>query len=321
MPPLRSLALGLLAATAMLAPLATARAADLDENYGYAEAPQEVPAVQSKVEFGTGWYVRGDLGVTRLPGVTSTDPALGSAPDLTLESSSKVGYAATLGAGYQILPWLRSDVTADFHQPIRNISAGAPIGCVEGFDKYITGYSSTSTTTPPTTSSTLNFDGTTTVTSTPAATTVSQTPNYDYKQRVQSCSTQLVAKIHSYDVLANAYLDLYHWHGITPYVGAGVGLAFGYYSASANYFQSDGTSYNVSFIDPRNMLTYHYFYDQSKSGNFYNFAFALMAGFSVDVLDHTKLDINYRYLNQGKVLNATLDSHEVRAGLRYMIDN
>jgi opacity protein-like surface antigen len=48
-----------------------------------------------------------------------------------------------------------------------------------------------------------------------------------------------------------------------------------------------------------------------------------MAGFSVDVFDHTKLDIGYRYLNQGSVPGGTgvLSSQEVRAGLRYMVDN
>ena len=46
-----------------------------------------------------------------------------------------------------------------------------------------------------------------------------------------------------------------------------------------------------------------------------------MGGIAIDVYDHTKLDIGYRYLHLGDVLGANLSTQEVRAGLRYMIDN
>ena len=54
---------------------------------------------------------------------------------------------------------------------------------------------------------------------------------------------------------------------------------------------------------------------------YHTFAFALMAGVAIDVFDHTKLDIGYRYLNDGRFQGATMYYHQVRAGLRYMIDN
>ena len=46
-----------------------------------------------------------------------------------------------------------------------------------------------------------------------------------------------------------------------------------------------------------------------------------MAGFAVQVFDHTKVDIGYRYLSQGRVLGTNLTTNEVRAGIRYSIDN
>ena len=91
MPP-RSLTLGLVAAAALLAPLAPVRAADLDDNYGYADAPQEVPVVQSKVEFGTGWYVRGGY-----RGDALADPR-------PLDTRCGIGAADPIEAGYEI--WL-----------------------------------------------------------------------------------------------------------------------------------------------------------------------------------------------------------------------
>ena len=36
---------------------------------------------------------------------------------------------------------------------------------------------------------------------------------------------------------------------------------------------------------------------------------------------HGKVDIGYRYLNDGKVEGLNVNYQEVRAGLRYMIDN
>ena len=294
MPP-RSLTLGLLAAAALLAPLAPARAADLDENYGYAEAPQEVPVVQSKVEFGTGWYVRGDLAATAIPKIGASTPTnefvngifYDDAPALLFSNGNKVGYTASLGAGYSFLNGLRGDIVADFHQPISSSFSGVPYKCQNGYG--------------------LN-----------AATTSTLQTSYP---TYSTCTGNFKASLKSYDVLINGYYDIGHWYGITPYVGAGVGLAFGHYSTGSTYTQADGTSYNINITDPASGSTYHIYQDRFASGNYYNFAFALMAGFSYDIFPHTKLDIQYRYLHEGRVYGVDLYEHEARAGLRYMIDN
>ena len=290
---LRPWALHLLVAAALIAPaLAGAEAADLDENYGYAEAPQEVPVAQlpqTKVEFGTGWYVRGDIGVTRLPALSLSAPATDyDIPATHFGSGARVGYDASLGAGYEFNRYVRADVMADFHQPIRvqqygNYYAASTKTCQIAQDTNIT--------------------------------TGVVVPYFE------DCSSNYAASIHSYDVLVNGYFDIAHWGIVTPYVGAGVGLAFGRYSSGVNYTQNDGTPYNIYFTDPGSGQTFHGYKDVVTTGNYYNFAFALMAGVAFDVYAHTKLDIGYRYLNQGRVLGSTLSSQEVRAGLRYMIDN
>ena len=215
-------------------------AADLDP--ALVDAPQVLP--QSNVVFGSGWYVRGDIGATEMPKINVTSLTGSLAPTTTI-SDHKLGYTASLGGGYEINQWFRTDVVADFNQSLHASSAG-PIVC------------------PPSTCGGYN------------------------------------AKINSYDALVNGYVDLGNWHRVTPYVGAGVGLSFGDVRGTSFL---NGTSYSGS------------------SNLYYNVAFGLMAGFSVDIFDHTKLDIGYRYLHLGQVLGSNIDMQEVRAGLRYMIDN
>ena len=310
MPPRSPLTLGLLAAAALLAPPATARAADLDENYGYAEAPQEVPVAsipQTKVEFGTGWYVRGDLAATSIPKVGASTPTNESingifydnAPALLFSNGNRIGYTASLGAGYSFLNGFRADFIADFHQPLSSSVDGAPYNCQNGYLLHPS----------VTTSSTVNG-----VTSSNTSAAYS-TATYG------TCTGHYASALKSYDVLVNGYYDIGHWYGVTPYVGAGIGLAFGHYSTGSTYTQADGTSYNINITEPVTGSTFHIYEDRFASGNYYNFAFALMVGFTYDIFPHTKLDIGYRYLHEGRVYSVDLYEHEARAGLRYMIDN
>ena len=262
-----------------------AAAADLDPAYGIIP-----PLQQERVEFGTGWYVRGDIGVNRTQKVTpsgidfdTTNPAvIPVPPNLSFDSGSKIGYTASLGGGYQFNRWFRSDVVFDFHQPLKTTYQGGSLTCPGSFN---------------------------------AAGVLQQ----------EGCSPHYTGALNSYDVLINGYVDLGTWYSVTPYLGAGVGLSFGHYSSSVKFTQSDGTSYNISPTDPTTGTIYHEDFDAASSGTYYNVAFALMAGVSVDVFDHTKLDVGYRYLNLGHLPGSSSGSsmyqHEVRAGLRYMIDN
>ncbi len=297
---------------ALVAGSTLARAADLDTPY---VGSQQFP--DDKVEFGSGWYIRGDMGVTHnqkigisdVPsfqtnvydssGAIVTDSAgiaryNGSvnpqAPSLGLSTSSNLGYTASLGGGYKFNNWLRGDVVADFHQPLSSNQVGKSHECLIGYSPI------------------KNAAGVVT----------------DESKITTSCTPQTTGRLDSYSILANAYVDLGTWYNVTPYVGAGAGLSFGHYQASSKWTQPDNSSYDLTFADQvSTTINYHVNWDRHASGMYYNFAWAAMAGVAIDVYDHTKLDIGYRYLNLGKIngLTGTLTSQEVHAGVRYMIDD
>ncbi len=305
--PLRLSTFGLLTAASLLVTSMTgARAADLDDNYGYADAPQDVPVAaipQTKVEFGTGWYVRGDIAATRLPEMGLANSP-NSAPNVTLKDGSQYGYDASLGFGYEFNKWFRSDVGFDFHKPIGIRAPGLSFPASNN-------YKNSDGITPD--ASLNNTSGTCQV----GYITPSQV-SYPY---YSNCNSQYQATIQSFDVLVNGYAQLGQFGIVSPYVGAGAGLSFGHYASAIAYYLNDGTHYDTTFPLPGSSVSIHGYADKRISANYYNFAFALMAGVSFDIYNHTKLDVGYRYLNLGQILGSTVQYNEIRAGLRYMIDN
>ncbi len=124
------------------------------------------------------------------------------------------------------------------------------------------------------------------------------------------------AKKSEWLILANAYLDLGTWKGLTPYVGAGIG-------ASRNTI-SNYRDINVSL----NGVWY------GDSHSKWNLAWALHAGLGFEVTDQLTLDLAYRYVNLGDAQTGTvrhawddqtltpmhfkrLTSHDVMLGLRW----
>ncbi len=291
---LRKFSFGAAVALAMLG-TGPVKAADLDP--ALEDPVQEIPSLPvSNVVFGSGWYVRGDFGGVQLYQANPffKGSATGDAPGVTLKQSHELGYIGDIGGGYAFTPYIRSDVTLDYHMPSHSSTYGAPFRCVNGYG--------------PVTSTTSVVAGVTTVTQ-------SASPTYE------NCNGAYAANIQNYSALVNGYFDVGTWYGITPYIGAGAGLAFGHYTTSATYTQSDGTSYDLTITNPANNQSYHAYLDKTSSHTYYNFAYALMAGFSFPIFAHTKVDIGYRFLDLGSVLNTNVHLQEVRAGIRYMIDN
>ena len=227
---------------------ATSQAADLDGGYAPAPLPEQ------KVEFGSGWYVRGDIGVTDNYEINAAAYS-GFVNVLQVNRSNVKGYDLSLGGGYSFLNGIRTDIVADFHQPSASEQLGQPC-----FYNAATG---------------------------------------SYGSLPVSNGCAVTGKFAGYDALINAYYDFGTWYRVTPYVGAGVGVAFG--SASSTDIGDPATSI--------------------AKDKYHNLAFALMGGVSIDVFDHTKLDLGYRYLDNGRVASTHIYFHEIRAGLRYMIDN
>ncbi|MFC5385882.1 outer membrane protein [Aquamicrobium segne] len=122
------------------------------------------------------------------------------------------------------------------------------------------------------------------------------------------CESVDRSKMSALLLLANAYVDLGTWNGITPYVGAGIGGA------------------HVKWGDLINDIGG---YEQRHKGaKSWRFAYALMAGASYCLTDRTVLDAGYRFsrIEGGRMFEKNgagpgfdkgFNTHEVRAGLRY----
>ncbi|MBZ9988724.1 porin family protein [Mesorhizobium sp. BH1-1-5] len=122
-----------------------------------------------------------------------------------------------------------------------------------------------------------------------------------------STSTE-VSKMSALLLLANAYVDIGTWHGITPYVGAGIGGA---------HVKWD------TVHDPNTTET-------NPGSSNWRFAYALMAGASYCLTDKVILDAGYRFSHiqggrmfdwdassAGPGFDRGINTHEVRGGLRY----
>ncbi len=110
-------------------------------------------------------------------------------------------------------------------------------------------------------------------------------------------------------LMANAYIDLGTYHGVTPYVGAGIGGAHIKWDDLTNT-TPDGT-------------TVH------EGSSNWRFAYSLMAGASYCLTENLNLDMGYRFtrVNGGRMFEYAsgvapgfdkgFNVHEARAGLRY----
>lgn len=97
------------------------------------------------------------------------------------------------------------------------------------------------------------------------------------------CGTnEYTADLESWLGLANVYVDLTTWRGITPYIGGGIGIA----------------SIDVQGFKDVNVPNNSVFYGNSDNATT-NFAWALYAGLSYDVTDQLTLDFAYRYTDLG----------------------
>jgi opacity protein-like surface antigen len=90
--------------------------------------------------------------------------------------------------------------------------------------------------------------------------------------------------------LVNGYVDLGTWYGLTPYVGAGVGLASLKMQGLTD--TSSGQAGTAGGTAP----------DTSKSG----LAWAVMAGLSYNINSRLKLEMGYRYLNMPKLTSGAI---------------
>ncbi len=91
------------------------------------------------------------------------------------------------------------------------------------------------------------------------------------------------AKISSQAVLANGYIDFGTWANLTPYIGAGAGIAR---LKSVDYVDTTDSP-----TQPNNAT------GVTSRGSQQNFAWAAMAGVSYQVAQNWMIDVGYRYLS------------------------
>lgn len=274
---------------AVAASATTARSADL------LPPPPPMPEAPAYAEIAGGWYLRGDVGVSRYQGGKTS--VQGSTTEF-YDTDFGSGAFAGAGVGYQFSSWFRADVTAEYR-----FSTGfkwndkGPAGTSTGF--YNPG--------------TNRYDGYT------ASGTSYEKTSSDFSSAV---------------VLVNGYFDLGTWHGFTPFLGAGVGYAYHFLhngatstlNAYGNYVDANGvmgTSGPAADVSGGSI----------RNKDHGDFAWALYAGVGYDVTPNVKLEVGYRYLNLGDVKTGTincycgqtytglrtreLDSHDVKIGMRW----
>ena len=142
---------------------------------------------------------------------------------------------------------------------------------------------------------------------------------YDDTVTVVAPDTATVAsaslKNYALSAILNGYVDLGTYVGITPYLGAGIGVVRSKRSLSASYFTDDG--------DPSDDFVV------SDSKTQYSLAYTLNAGLAYQVSKNVSVDLGYQYFsapNAEYVTAESLDSypvkkgisnHQVKLGLRY----
>jgi len=115
-------------------------------------------------------------------------------------------------------------------------------------------------------------------------------------------------------LMANGYLDLGTFMDVTPYMGAGLGVARNVLSDHARLSAAPATGQTWTRL---------------AGGSDYGFAWALMAGVGYQFSSAFTLDFGYRYVTLGDVKTrrhgagvdmAASGAHEMRVGVRYAFE-
>ncbi len=130
--------------------------------------------------------------------------------------------------------------------------------------------------------------------------------------------------------LLNGYYDLGTWHGVTPYVGAGIGVS----RNTIHSFRDTG----IAYATPGNLATGYPTHAYANAASKWNFAWALHAGLGIPVSDNVFVDIGYSFMDLGSAQSGdiiafdgtnsiynpmifkNITSHDLKFSLRYEFD-
>lgn len=141
-------------------------------------------------------------------------------------------------------------------------------------------------------------------------------------------------KLTTYLAMLNGYYELGRLHGLSPYVGAGLGVAYHHISRR---HQTNETECDLTTAPPCQSEFLQASYSSASKQTGYGLAAALTAGLTYSVTDITSLDLNYRYLyvegtdvrlniidgngtqHRSTVTIGETSEHQLRAGLRFNV--
>lgn len=118
----------------------------------------------------------------------------------------------------------------------------------------------------------------------------------------------------AHTLMVNGYVDLGTVVGVTPYLGAGIGMMRSKYDFGLNYDDFATPSVDVTASDNKTQ---------------YTFAYSLNAGLAYQISKNVVADLGYQYLSSPNAKYATIDSasaysirkgvdsHQIKVGLRY----
>lgn len=302
-------ALRFLVSTAVFAALGGgAFAADYNPPIFIEHAPEYVP-----VEVGSGWYLRGDVAVDIDRrhadwSVLSADPLIRY--NQVSYSTERPVALGSVGIGYHFSDLLRGEVNVGILSASKFDAQGTLLnGC----------------------------DGTILreVTDSVAGTTTSST-----LAGSNDCFGTSNGKQSTWTAMANVYADLGTLAGFTPYVGAGLGVAYTQQSTTlgdrtcitsqsmsgagaiqvTDTFLCDGqTSFGAPAVN---------YPGSGFKENHFNLAYSLAAGVSYQMTTNASIDLGYEYSSipnieyavlgdAGPEIRKGIDHHRVKIGLRY----
>lgn len=242
------------------------------------------------VEVGSGWYLRGDLGYAFSHPFEHQETSSGALNSFSDEASLFTG---SIGMGYHVNDYFRVELNGGI-LPTNKFAESAKLAAT------CNGH-------------TLVDDGFGTINSVATS---------------QACDLSDNASNKGYSIMANGYVDLGTYVGLTPYVGGGIGVAYN------KYFRSIGARDCVEV--PTNAAgTGGFFCDdpagyegQTDTEGKYNLAYSIGAGLSYQVTKNVSVDLGYEYFSVPGAKYVAYDSgafniHEginyqtVKLGLRY----
>ncbi|WP_299939341.1 outer membrane beta-barrel protein [uncultured Nitratireductor sp.] len=306
----------LLVSTAIIAVASVvgSNAADYDPPIVFDDTPDIVP-----VEIGSGWYLRGDIAYNfertyKNRSIAFGDPFATPAPFIapvlwSLEEKEGV-FSGSVGMGYSFSDMFRGDVELGFlSKDTTNITGTGSCGGTEVVELDTT-----------------NAAGEPVTIRTESAGS-------------RPCAGNIGVENSSWNAMVNGYVDLGTINGFTPYIGAGVGVAYtpyelnvtGVCSGSRNIVSNGADTLTTSFLchgqSSPDGADVEYVKLKLKNRPF-SLAYSLSAGFAYQMTQNTKLDVGYRYLSAPKAeyisispdgygIGEGLDYHQLRVGLRY----